>query len=148
MFRLAHGLYMMRRCTNSNVVTVGLLYIHSFRPLLAHTFTETERMIQTDPKALTATADKLRYYRHVNGLEQQEVAAYVGLHRGTYAGYENRVSGITTPWTSSLPWQSCSMFPWSIFWTITTLSSTKARGGKSRRSGSAWDFPGENLRTG
>lgn len=88
MFRLAHGLYMMRRCTNSNVVTVGLLYIHSFRPLLAHTFTETERMIQTDPEALTATADKLRYYRHVNGLEQQEVAAYVGLHRGTYAGYE------------------------------------------------------------
>lgn len=45
-------------------------------------------MVQTDPEALTTTADKLRYYRHIRGLEQQEAATYVTLHRGTYAGYE------------------------------------------------------------
>ena len=78
---------MMSRRLGSSIET-ALLYVHSFRPLLAHTFTETERMIQTDPEALTTTADKLRYYRHARGLEQQEVAAYVTLHRGTYAGYE------------------------------------------------------------
>lgn len=78
---------MMSRRLGSCIQT-ALLYVHSFRPLLAHTYTETERMIQTDPEALTTTADKLRYCRHARGLEQQEVAAYVTLHRGTYAGYE------------------------------------------------------------
>lgn len=87
LFHLTHSLYMMTRRTRNGIV-IGLLYIHSFRPLLAHTFDETERMVQTDPDALTTTADKLRYYRHVRGLEQQEVADYVTLHRGTYAGYE------------------------------------------------------------
>ena len=87
LFHLAAGLYMMSRRIGGRIVT-ALLYIHSFRPLLAHTFTETERMLQTDPEALETTADKLRYYRHVRGLEQQEVAVYIGLYRGTYAGYE------------------------------------------------------------
>lgn len=87
LFHLAAGLYMMSRRIGGRIAT-ALLYIHSFRPLLAHTFTETERMIQTDPEALETTADKLRYYRHVHGLEQQEVAVYIGLYRGTYAGYE------------------------------------------------------------
>ena len=77
----------MSRHIGSKVAT-ALLYIHSFRPLLAHTFTETERMVQTDPETLETTADKLRYYRHVRGLEQQEVAVYVTLHRSTYVGYE------------------------------------------------------------
>lgn len=71
---MTHGLYMMRHRTTSSKVVVGLLYIHSFRPLLAHTFAETERMVQIIPEALITTADKLRYYRHVHGLEQQEVA--------------------------------------------------------------------------
>lgn len=87
LFHLAPGLYLMSRCAGRGIVTVPL-YIHSFRPLLAHTYTETERMVQTDPDTLTTTADKLRYCRHVRGLEQQEVAACVTLHRGTYAGYE------------------------------------------------------------
>lgn len=77
----------MIRCAGRGMV-MAPLYIHSFRPLLAHTYTETERMVLTDPDTLTTTADKLRYCRHVRGLEQQEVAAYVTLHRGTYAGYE------------------------------------------------------------
>ena len=71
-----------------NRTAAAMLYIHSFRPLLARTYTETERMVLTDPDTLTTTADKLRYCRHVRGLEQQEVAACVTLHRGTYAGYE------------------------------------------------------------
>lgn len=87
MFRLASGLYVMSRRIGSRIAT-ALLCIHSFRPLLAHTFAETERMVQTAPENLETTADKLRYYRHVRGLEQQEVAVYVGLRRGTYAGYE------------------------------------------------------------
>ena len=87
MFRLASGLYVMSRRIGSKIAT-ALLYIHSFRPILARTFAETERMAQTAPETLETTADKLRYYRHVRGLEQQEVAVYVGLHRGTYAGYE------------------------------------------------------------
>lgn len=87
LFHLTAGLYMMSRRIGSNIET-AMLYIHSFRPLLAHTFTETERMVQTDPEALETTADKLRFYRHVRGFEQREVAAYVSLHRGTYAGYE------------------------------------------------------------
>lgn len=87
LFRLAPGLHMMIRRTGSGIAA-ALLYIHSFRPLLAHTFIETERMVRTDPESLTTTADKLRYYRHVRGLEQQEVAVYVGLYRSTYAGYE------------------------------------------------------------
>ena len=87
LFHLAHGLYMMSHHIGNKIAT-ALLYIHSFRPLLAHTFLEAERMAQTDPETLTTTADKLRYFRHVRGLDQQEVAAYVGLHRDTYAGYE------------------------------------------------------------
>ena len=79
---------MMCRRTTGSGAAIGLLYIHSFRPLLAHTFAETERMVQIDLDTLATTADKLRYYRHIKGLEQQEVAAYVTLHRGTYAGYE------------------------------------------------------------
>lgn len=42
-----------------NKIETALLYIHSFRPLLAHTYTETERMVLTDPDTLTTTADKL-----------------------------------------------------------------------------------------
>lgn len=87
LFHLAPGLYLMSR-RMGNRTAAAMLYIHSFRPLLAHTYTETERMVQTDPDTLTTTADKLRYCRHVRGLEQQEVAACVTLHRGTYAGYE------------------------------------------------------------
>ena len=87
LFHLAPGLYLMGRRIGEDIAT-SLLCIHSFRPLLAHTFPETERMVRTAPEDLTTTADKLRYYRHVRGLEQQEVAVYVGLHRGTYAGYE------------------------------------------------------------
>ncbi len=71
-----------------NRIKTALLYVHSFRPLLAHTFAETERMVQIDPEALTTTADKLRYCRHMRGLGQQGVAAYVTFNRGTYAGYE------------------------------------------------------------
>lgn len=78
---------MMGHNIGERIVTAPL-YIYSFRPLLAHTFAETERMMQTNPETLATTADKLRYYRHIRGLEQKEVAAYVGLHRGTYAGYE------------------------------------------------------------
>lgn len=78
---------MMCRRTGHGMKTAPL-YIHSFRLLLTHTFAETERMMLIDPEALTTTADKLRYYRHIRGLEQQEVAACVTLHRGTYAGYE------------------------------------------------------------
>ena len=78
---------MMSRRIGSKIAAV-LLYIHSFPPLLAHTFAETERMVQTAPETLETTADKLRYYRHVRGLEQQEVAVYVTLHRSTYVGYE------------------------------------------------------------
>lgn len=69
-------------------MAVALLYVHSFRPLLAHTFTETECLTQTDPETLTTTADKLRYCRHAAGLEQKEVADYIGLYRSTYARYE------------------------------------------------------------
>lgn len=87
LFYLAPSLYMMSHRIGNGIAT-ALLYIHSFRPLLAHTFLETERMVQTDPEMLTTTADKLRYYRHVRGLEQKEVAAYVGLYPNTYAGYE------------------------------------------------------------
>ena len=78
---------MMIRRIGGNV-EAALLYIHNFRPMLAHTFAETDRMVQTAPETLETTADKLRYCRHAHGMEQQEVAAYVGLHRGTYAGYE------------------------------------------------------------
>lgn len=87
LFRLTTGLYMMSRHVGNSVL-IAPLYIHSFRPLLAHTFFETERMMQIDPDTLTSTADKLRYCRHVRGLEQKETAAFIGIHRGTYAGYE------------------------------------------------------------
>lgn len=78
---------MMSRRIGSRITTAPL-YIHSFQPILAHTFQETERVAWMDPDALTTTADKLRYCRHVRGLEQHEVAAYVTLHRSTYVGYE------------------------------------------------------------
>lgn len=66
----------------------ALLYVHSFRLFQAHTLTEMERMASADPETLITTADKLRYYRHARGLEQQEAASYVGLHKRTYTGYE------------------------------------------------------------
>ena len=86
MFHLAHGLYMMRRRTPSSGIAVRLLYIHSFRPLLAHTFAETERMVQIDPKALTTTADKLRYYRYKGqGRQVQTLRERMGLSRREFA---------------------------------------------------------------
>jgi len=69
-------------------IKTALLYIHSFRPIHAHTFSETERIAQIDPETLTTTADKLRYYRHIRGFEQKQAAAAVGLYRQTYAEYE------------------------------------------------------------
>lgn len=79
---------MMRRKTADGIKTAPMC-IHSFRPIRAHTVKEAERMAQVDPAALTSTADKLRYYRHLKGLQQKEVADHVGLYRGTYAGYED-----------------------------------------------------------
>jgi len=42
----------------------------------------------TDPAKFDTIADKLRYYRHRNGLLQREVADYVGIERTTYSAYE------------------------------------------------------------
>lgn len=88
LLRLAPDLVVMSRRTDANIA-IAPMYIHSFRPIRAHTLAETERIAQTDPATLLTTADKLRYYRHLRGLEQKEVAAYVGLYRNTYAGYED-----------------------------------------------------------
>ncbi|MCL2573822.1 MAG: helix-turn-helix domain-containing protein [Defluviitaleaceae bacterium] len=41
-----------------------------------------------DPVNFITIADKLRYYRHRNGLLQREVADYVGIERTTYSAYE------------------------------------------------------------
>lgn len=87
LLRLAPGFIMMSR-RNGDKYAIAPLYVHSFRPIIAHTFEETERVARTDPETLITTADKLRYYRHLRGLEQKEVAEFVGLYRGTYAGYE------------------------------------------------------------
>ena len=55
LFRLAPGLYLMSRYAGRGMETAPL-YIHSFRPLLARTYTETERMVLTDPDTLTPGA--------------------------------------------------------------------------------------------
>lgn len=78
----------MSRRTDAGITTAPM-YIHSFRLIHARTLAETEQIMQTNPKTLQNTADKLRYYRHLRGLEQKEVAAHAGLHRSTYAGYED-----------------------------------------------------------
>lgn len=65
------------------------MYIHSFRPTRTRIEAAAVRATQTDPAKLTTTADKLRYYRSLKGLQQKDVADHVGLYRGTYAGYED-----------------------------------------------------------
>ncbi|BDF70087.1 hypothetical protein CE91St41_26860 [Oscillospiraceae bacterium] len=78
----------MRRKTSKGIQTAPM-YVHSFRPTRTRKESEAKQATEIDPTTLTTTADKLRYYRHLRGLEQKEVAAHVGMYRGTYAGYED-----------------------------------------------------------
>ena len=82
-------LYVMVRHSNSGV-RYAPLYIHSFPFLRPHFLAEAERVnIGSDaPANFITIADKLRYYRHRNGLLQREVADYVGIERTTYSAYE------------------------------------------------------------
>ena len=72
------------------------LYVHSFRFLRPHKLTEAEKFnIQyPDPSKITNVADKLRYYRYSKSLRQKDVAAYVGIDRGTYGAYEENADFI------------------------------------------------------
>lgn len=66
------------------------MYIHTIRLLKPSTNREGERfnLLYTNPADITNISDKLKYYRYQKALHQKDVAAYIGMDRGTYANYE------------------------------------------------------------
>ena len=77
-------------CHSNSGVRYAPLYIHSFPFLRPHFLAESEKVNigSDDPANFITIANKLRYYRHRNGLFQREVADYVGIERTTYSAYE------------------------------------------------------------
>lgn len=67
------------------------LYIERFEFRRACKLTDAQKffMKNPDPKKIATTADKLRYYRHMKGLLQKDVAEYAGIEHGTYITYES-----------------------------------------------------------
>ena len=68
-----------------------LLYIHSFECKIPLKVTSANKFLATieNPKDLTCTADKLRYFRHKKCLLQREVADFIKVDWDTYVNYEN-----------------------------------------------------------
>lgn len=66
------------------------MYVVRFRFLQPHKLTEAERfnILYPTPDKINNVSDKLRYYRYKKALRQRDVATYIGVDRGTYAGYE------------------------------------------------------------
>ena len=66
------------------------LYIHSFRLVAPHKFTDAEKfnLRYTAPSQIGSTPDLLRWHRYQKGLLQKDVAARVGIDRVTYCHYE------------------------------------------------------------
>jgi len=77
-------------CHSNSGVRYAPLYIHSFPFLRPHFLAEAEKVNigSDDPVNFITIADKLRYYRHRNGLLQREVADYAQIERTTYSAYE------------------------------------------------------------
>lgn len=67
------------------------MYIHTIRLLKPSTNREGEKfnLLYTNPADITNISDKLKYYRYQKALHQKDVAAYIGMDRGTYANYED-----------------------------------------------------------
>ena len=88
--RTCSNMIVMSRHTPNSVIYAPL-YIHSFRLIQPHMLVDAEKFNNryTDPEQIKTIADKLRWYRHKNGLLQKEVADYAGLDRSTYSNYES-----------------------------------------------------------
>lgn len=71
-------------------IRFGLLLVKSFPLLAPHHLAEASKfnLEYPDPSRITATADKLRWYRYRKALLQRDVADYAGIDRGTYTHYE------------------------------------------------------------
>lgn len=67
------------------------MYIHTIRLLKPSTNREGEKfnLLYTNPADITNISDKLKYYRYQKSLHQKDVAAYIGMDRGTYGDYED-----------------------------------------------------------
>ena len=65
------------------------IYIHSFRFITPRQVSDSLKYnFINSSKDLKTVADKLRYYRHLKGLKQSDIADYIGIDRGTYSYYE------------------------------------------------------------
>ena len=66
------------------------MYIHTIRLLKPRNNREGEKfnLLYTNPEEITNISDKLKYYRYQKSLHQKDVAAYIGMDRGTYGRYE------------------------------------------------------------
>ena len=87
--RLGNHMHIMT-CHCLSGVKYAPLYIHSFQLLQPRNLLEAERfnIKYISPSEIATVPDKLRYYRHKNGLQQKEVAEKTGIHRATYCAYE------------------------------------------------------------
>ena len=66
-------------------------YILTIRLLKPRNNREGEKfnLLYTNPADITNISDKLINYRYQNAMHQKDVAAYIGMDRGTYANYED-----------------------------------------------------------
>lgn len=67
------------------------MYIHTIRLLKPSTNREGEKfnLLYTNPANIANISDKLKYYRYQKAMHQKDVAAYIGMDRGTYGDYED-----------------------------------------------------------
>lgn len=67
------------------------MYIHTIRLLKPSTNREGEKfnLLYTNPADIANISDKLKYYRYQKAMHQKDVAAYIGMDRGTYGDYED-----------------------------------------------------------
>lgn len=87
--KLCDGAYLMIQNLPGKI-KFAPLFICSFQLLVPHHVSESEKfnILFPNPSKITATADKLRWYRHKRALLQREVAGYIGINTRTYASYE------------------------------------------------------------
>lgn len=75
------------------------MYIHTIRLLKPSTNREGEKfnLLYTNPADITNISDKLKYYRYQKAMHQKEVAACIGMDRGTYGRYEENARDYYPP---------------------------------------------------
>lgn len=101
--RLNDNWYLLARQLNGETIYTPLYHM-CIRFFKLHHRTESEKfnILYTSPAEITNTSDKLKHYRHVKSLKQQDIANLLGINRSTYIRYEENPENIPTDMLSKI----------------------------------------------